>query len=222
MKKAFYISAFAIVSCSAYAQVPKETVDAKAKEILDEVSARTKSYTSIKSEFSSVIETKDKKTEKYEGALISKGKKYRLEFKGQNIFSDGKAQYTVMKDEKEVQINCLPDEKNADNVSPANIFTIYEKGYKYKFNSEDALSNIVDLYPLDANKKAFHTVRLTINKTQKQITAVKIFYKNGSVNNITVRSFTTNLDVPESSFTYVKTDYPGYEIVDLRDEDCGH
>jgi len=49
-----------------------------------------------------------------------------------------------------VQINNAPDPKATDNINPVNIFTLYEKGYKYKYEKEDVVNgvkvDIVNLY----------------------------------------------------------------------------
>src|ERR1035437_1360591 len=209
-----------------FAQMPKEEIDAKAKGILDEVAAKTKTYTSIKTEFTSVMEKqetniKSKVTESQTGTLQLKGTKYKLEFKGQTIFCDSKTQWTYIKESNEVQINNAPDPNATDNPNPVNIFTIYEKGYKYKYEKEDVVNgrkvDIVNLYPLDAAKKAYHTIRLTIDKVKKEIIVVKILNKNGTFNTITVKNFTPNSEMPDTMFTFNKADYKGVEVVDLRD-----
>ena len=212
---------------SAFAQMPKEEIDAKAKGILDEVAAKTKTYTSIKTEFTSVMEKqetniKSKVTESLTGTLQLKGTKYKLEFKGQTIFCDSKTQWTYIKESNEVQVNNAPDPKATDNINPVNIFTIYEKGYKYKYEKEDVVNgvkvDVVNLYPLDAAKKPYHTIRLTIDRDKKQIISVKIFYKKDATSNtITVKNFVTNLEMPDAMFTFNKADYKGVEVVDLKD-----
>jgi len=207
-------------------QQPKEAVDVKAKAILDEVAKQTKTYTSIKTEFTSVMEkqvsnTESKVTETQSGTLELKGTKYKLSFKGQTIFCDSKTQWTYIKESNEVQINNAPDPNAADNINPVNIFTLYEKGYKYKYEKEDvvngAKADIINLYPTEPDKKSYHTIRLTIDKAKKQIIAVKILNKNGTSNTITVKNFTTNSEMADAMFTFNKVDYKGVEVVDLRD-----
>lgn len=224
--KAFSVVICLLISFQGFSQQPKEVVDAKAKAILDEVAAKTKSYTSIKAEFGSVTEkkvtnTESKVTESQTGTLNLKGEKYKLEIKGQTIFCDSKTQWTYIKESNEVQINSAPDPKATDNINPVNIFTIYEKGYKYKYDKEETVNgskaDVVDLYPLAPDKKSYHTIKLTIDKAKKQIVSVKIMNKNGTTNIITVKSFTANSDMPDAMFIFNKADYKGVEVVDLRD-----
>jgi outer membrane lipoprotein-sorting protein len=209
-----------------FAQQPKEVVDAKAKGILDEVAAKTKTYTSIKAEFVNVAEkqvtnTESKVTETQSGTLQLKGEKFKLEIKGQVIFCDSKTQWTYIKESNEVQINNAPDPKATDNPTPVNIFTLYEKGYKFKYEKEDVVNgakvDIIDLFPLNPDKKPYHTIKLTIDKVKKQIISVKILNKNGTSNTITVKNFVTNSEMPDALFIFNKADYKGVEVVDLRD-----
>jgi len=106
-----------------------------------------------------------------------------------------------------------------DNLNPAQIFTIYEHGYKYVYNGDEKvdgkLCQVIDLIPEDA-KKAFFKVRLSIDKAKKQIYSALIFDKNGSRYNYTIRNLISNPKVPESIFTFDKKDHPGVEVVDLR------
>lgn len=209
-----------------FAQQPKEIVDAKAKGILDEVAAKTKTYTSIKAEFTNVTEkqvsnTESKVTDTQSGSLQVKGEKFKLEIKGQIIFCDNKTQWTYIKESNEVQINNAPDPKATDNLTPVNIFTIYEKGYKYKYEKEDVVGgakvDVIDLFPLTPDKKPYHTIRLTIDRLKKEIISVKILNKNGTSSTITVKNFVTNSEMADTMFTFNKADYKGVEVVDLRD-----
>ena len=208
-----------------FAQQPKEVVDAKAKDILDELAAKTKTYTSIKTDFSSVTEKRvtdaeSKVTDTQSGTLQLKGDKYKLQFKGQTILSDSKTQWTYIKESNEVQINNAPDPKATDNINPVNIFTLYEKGYKYKYEKEEVIkgvkADIIALYPLDPDKKSYHTIKLTIDKVKKEITSVKIMNKNGTSTTITVKDFTPNSEMPDTMFSFNKAEYKGVEVVDLR------
>lgn len=222
MKRLFLISnIIALTGFASYAQMPKETLDTKAKAILDGVSKKTKSYTTIKAEFNIVTTGPDGKTkDNIAGTMLHKDNKYKLDVKGQTIFCDGKVQTTYIKEDNTAQINDAPDPSKSDNINPANIFTIYEKGFKYKFEKEEVQNGvtmqIVDLYPLEPGKKPYHTVRLTIDKVKQQIVGVKVMNKDGNNTTITVKSFTPNIEMPDASFIFNKADYPGVSIEDLR------
>ena len=58
-------------------------------------------------------------------------------------------------------------DKSGDSFNPAQMFTMYEKGYKYIYTGDQKIKGkvyqIVDLTPED-DKKEFFKVRLTIDK----------------------------------------------------------
>jgi outer membrane lipoprotein-sorting protein len=196
--------------------------DAKAKAILDELSAKTKAYTSIKATFSYTLENKDQKIkETQEGTITIKGNKYKLEIAKQEVICDGKAVYTVIKEAKEVQINNMPDPNATDNINPANIFTMYEKGFKHKFDGEKAEGGktfqIISLFPTEPKGKQYHTVKLYVDKAAKQVNKILVFSKDGNNYTYQVKTFTPNAPVDDKIFTYNSAQYPKFEVIDLRD-----
>ena len=195
--------------------------DIKAKTILDELSAKTKSYSSITAVFSYNLENKASKTnETQEGKLFVKGNKYKLEIAGQEVISDGKTVWTYLREANEVQINNPPDASAQDAVNPANLFTIYETGFQSKFDCEkvDGKKTFqhINLYPKDPKKKSYHTVKLTIDKQAKEITNIKVLGKDGNDYTYSVRNFTPNQILKDDIFSFDKTKYPKIEVVDLR------
>lgn len=207
--------AFSLIIGTVYGQT-----DPKAKAILAEVSKKYRSYNIIKADFSFSVDNKQnnfKQSEK--GTLYAKSnsKKYKVTMTERDLISDGKVQWTYLKNDDEVQLS------NADNsedaLNPANVFTIFEKGFKYIYNGERKAGakvyQMIDLSPLDA-KKPYFKIRLSIDKAAKQLANVVIFDKNSSTYTYTIISFTPNAKVPESTFTFNAKNYPGVEIVDLR------
>lgn len=185
------------------------------KKILDDLSAKTKSYSTIKAEFSWVIEKKDKSKDTQSGKIQTKGNKYKLEIPGHEIYCDGKTVWDFIKDANEVQIKDM-EADGEDVVNPSTIFTIYEKGYKYKFEGEDATTQVVNLYPLNPDKKKFHTIKLSIDKNKKQITSVKLLMKDGTTQTYTIKSFLANGTIADTDFVFNAKAHPGVSTEDLR------
>lgn len=218
MRKYYIITLLALMASTiAFSQD-----DAKAKGVLDEVSKKTKSYTSIKSDFTITMQPadKNKKAETQNGSLLLKGEKYKLSIKGQEIICDSKTTWTYLKDANEVQVNNV-DNSSDDALNPSKIFTMYEKGYKYKYEKEEVQSgktvHIINLYPLNPDKVKFHTAKLTIDKTDKRIVSLKVLMKDGSSVTYAVKTFETNQVVADASFAFDAKAHPGVEVVDLRD-----
>ncbi|MGY4384143.1 outer membrane lipoprotein-sorting protein [Pedobacter sp. UYP24] len=194
--------------------------DAKAKAILNELSKKYRTYKIIKTDFTFTIDNPQAKIkETQQGSLIvmASTNKYKVVMTDQELFSDGKSQWTYLKENKEVQVTDL--DNNADAINPAKIFTIYEKGYKYLYVGESKVGaktyQIIDLSPLDITKTIFK-IRLTIDKAAKQISSAVIFDKSGSKYTYIIKSFNPNFKASESVFGFDAKKYPGVEVVDLR------
>lgn len=202
------------------AEIPQN--DQKAKAILDEVSAKTKSYKTIVSSFVYSVEGKDKKvSDKQEGNIWLKGSKYKVEIAGQVIICDGKTIWTYLKESNEVQINSVENRESEDKITPSNMFTMYEKGFKYEFVKEEPkggeTAQIIKLFPLDPKKKSYHTATVTINKGKKQVQTMKINGKDGNTTTYMLKKLTPNTDLPDNMFNFDKSKYPGVEVIDLRE-----
>lgn len=192
--------------------------DEKAKGILDKVSAKTKTYKTIKAEFQFSISNKTEGVNESQiGNIQIKGDKYFLSIKGQDVMCDGKSIYTVLKDASEIQINNIPDKTEEEYISPNKIFTIYENGFNYKYVKEETGLHLINLYPKNAEDKAYHTITLYVNSVKNEITKVKVTGKDGSITTYTVKSFTPDVVIPDTQFAFDKSKYPKFEIIDLRE-----
>jgi len=224
MKKLFLYIVLSVFTINAFAQK-----DADAKLILNKLSKQYKSYDAVKTDFTLTIDNAQAGVnETQTGALISRSKanKYKVTLYAagktkssvmQEIISDGKNQWTFLKDANEVQI---ADADNSDEgFNPAKIFTMYESGYKYIYTGQQKISGkiyqVIDLTPTD-EKKSFFKVRLMIDKVKNQLYSALIFDKNGSKYNYALRTFTPNIKVTDATFAFDKKAYPGVEVVDLR------
>ena len=203
------------VSYTIYAQT-----DEKAKVILAEVSKKYRSYTTVKTDFTFTLDNKQSKVkETQQGTLYVKASanKYKVTMTDQDMISDGKSQWTYLKKDKEVQVSNV--DNSSESLNPAQIFTIYEKGFKYLYTGDTKAGaktyQMIDLSPTDTNK-SFFKIRLSIDKVAKRIASVLIFDKNGNRYTYTIKTFVPNVKVPETTFTFDAKKYPGVEVVDLR------
>ena len=84
-------------------------------------------------------------------------KKYKIELGKQIIWCDKQSVWTYIKDINEVQINDY--EANKEEITPSNMFTIYQNDFNYMLNSDEELDktscSIVDLMPKDKSKPFF-------------------------------------------------------------------
>lgn len=203
-------------------RVVAQDQDPKAKAILDELSKTTKQYKTIAADVVFTIYNKDKKAvEKPQSWKINvKGEKFKLEIPGSTIVCDGKTLWNYNKDAKEVTIKSFDAESDEQN--PAKIFTMYETGYKYKFEKEEKSGtiacNVIDLYPsVKPEKKKFHTVKLYIDKIKKQIVQMKMMMKDGGTQVYDVKAIKPNTVMADALFVFDTKGFKADQINDERD-----
>ena len=209
MKRLLMIAALVVIAISGFAQNDK-----KATAILDEVSAKTKLYKTIKIEFTYAMDNaKEKIHDKFKGSLLSKGDKYKLTAAGQDVISDGKTMWTYLKDANEVQVNTAGADD--DSFTPTKLLSGYGKDYKSKFIEEKGNDQIIELYPMKKGK-TFTKVQLTIDKNKKQISKFVIYDRSGSTFSYIVDKFIADQAIADNVFSFNKADHPGVEINDMR------
>jgi outer membrane lipoprotein-sorting protein len=193
--------------------------DPAAKQILDGVSAKFKSFKAVQSGFTLKVEDgKGKVQGEKSGVVFMKGGKYRVNISGQEIYSDGSNVWTYDKGANEVTITKM--EAGQNSLTPQKLFTnFYDKDFLYKLNGEKKVGNRlmqeIELTPIDKSK-AFHKVYLLVDKAQKSIYSAKILEKNGNVYTYTVSNFNGKAVIPDAQFVFDKKKYPGVEEIDLR------
>jgi outer membrane lipoprotein-sorting protein len=193
--------------------------DPEAKKVLDAVSAKFKSYKSLKGNFA--LEIKDaagKVQGKKAGTVSMKGTKYRVSINGQEIFCDGKNVWTYDKGANEVQVAQF--DNSSASITPQKLFTnFYDKDFLYKLNGEKTTGGKtiqeIELTPTDKSKP-FFKVLLSIDKASKMITNTQIFEKSGNRYAYSMSNVVTNSNITDDTFVFDAKKYPGVEVVDLR------
>ncbi len=208
---------FLLLSFFLFNVLSAQIVDKKAEAILEAVSKKAKSYSTIKITFTYVMENKKENIhETIDGVLYSKGDKYRLHFMGQIVYCNGKTIWVYNADAEEVQITSV--DPNDEQSNPTKLLTSYDKSYKSKLVKEKSENGVmiqtIDLVPLKG--KSYYKIRLKINKIKKQISKVEVYEKNNTIFTYIVKSFTPNLKILDSKFVFNKSKYPDVEVIDLR------
>jgi outer membrane lipoprotein-sorting protein len=209
--------ALTLLSCLVVLNIYSQN-DPKAQEILKGVSAKYKSYKSLSASFKlNLLDKKSNKTQNQSGTVTLKGNMYHLTMADQDVMSDGKLMWTYLKESNEVQIS--EAETKEDGLSPATIFTMYEKGFKTKYIKEKTengkVVQVIELYPED-NKKNYIKIVINILKAEKYVNSAMVYDKNGNIYTYTITKFTPNAPVTDDTFVFDKSKYPGVEVVDLR------
>ncbi|HEY5464249.1 MAG TPA: outer membrane lipoprotein carrier protein LolA [Hanamia sp.] len=193
--------------------------DPEAKVILDNVSAKFKTYKTVTANFTlSITDAAGKIDGVKKGTLYMKGSKYRVNISGQEIYSDGDNIWTYDQSANEVQITKF--DPTANTITPQKMFTnFYDKDFLYKLNGETKKGGKtiqeIELTPVDKTK-TFYKVLVEIDKNSKNILSTKVFEKNGNRYIYAITNLKTNTNLPESLFVFDTKNHPKAEVVDLR------
>ncbi|WP_430812698.1 MULTISPECIES: LolA family protein [unclassified Carboxylicivirga] len=191
----------------------------KAKEILDKVSLKTKGYQSIVADFSFSLENLQEEIhEVYEGNIIIKGNKYKVNLMDVDTYFDGEVLYTHMLDAGEVNIT-IPDLEDEETLNPATIFTIYEKGYTFNYVAEGTADgkacHEIDLYP-ENRDKPFSRIKLLILKDSLQLYSIRQVGKDGNNYTVIVKNMSTDKTFNDSTFAFNSAAHPDVDVIDMR------
>jgi outer membrane lipoprotein-sorting protein len=193
--------------------------DPDAKKILDAVSAKFKSFKTVKATFTYKVENAAGKTlSSKTGTVLIKGTKYKVNIVGQEIFCDGTNVWTYDKAANEVTITKFDNESTT--LTPQKVFTnFYDQDFLYKLNGQKKQGTKtiqeIEMTPTDKTKP-FHKVYVYIDKAAKTLTGTKVLEKSGSRYSYTVTTLTPNTAIDDKQFVFDTKKYPGVEIVDLR------
>ena len=189
----------------------------EAAKLLEEVSDKTKSYESIKANFTYTMDNKAANIhETKTGTLLVSGDNYQLKAAGQTIFCDGTTVWTYIGESNEVQINDVDTRESA--LTPSKLLTSYNANYLSRIiRDKDASGPDFEAIELIPNStKNFVKAILIINKPLKQVKAFKIFDKNGNTFIYNVTKFQVDVPIKDSDFTFVEASYPDVEVIDMR------
>lgn len=215
------IALLAMLSFNTFAQDSAGEQDPKAKKILDALSAKTKTFTSIAAEFTSTLDNKSADLHvENKGQLKMQGDKYNLTLGNHNIITDGTTTWTLAKEDNEVYVDNNEDMEDEDAIKPSELFTIWESGFKYKYEQELNVKgkncDLINLYPKNPAEKNFHTIKLFVDKIKQEIAMVVMMGKGGETITYELTKFTPNATVTASEFTFDKAKHPGVDVIDNR------
>ena len=209
MKKLlFWVLVFALS-----AQVQAQ--DKKAKNLLNQVSSKVKTYKTIKIDFKySLNNAKENIHQDSKGNVTMKGNQYILNFMGVTKIYDGKKNYTIVPEDEEVTISSVND-KDDSAITPSKMLTFFNSGYKCTMDKLEDIKGrkiqYVKLVPTNAKDQRKEII-LGIDVQTKHIYNLIETGKKGTKTTLTVNSFKTNQPLSKNQFTFAESKYPNYYI----------
>ena len=188
-----------------------------AKQLLQEVSQKVKSYDNVQIEFKyNLNNTKENVSQETRGKVSLSGDKYLLEMLGIMRIFDGKKIYTIIPEDEEVTISNFDPEMESE-ITPSRMLTFYEKGYEAKMDIVQDVKGrkiqYVALKPIQSNSD-IKEILLGIDVQTKNIYKLIQVDNNNTKYTVTVQSFKSNQPISESLFQFdtKKYEQDGYYI----------
>jgi outer membrane lipoprotein-sorting protein len=208
MKKIVQIIFLLFICISAQSQKDK-----KARQLLDQVTQKIKTYNNIVIDFKySLNNSKEKINQDSKGNVTMKGNMYVLNLMGVTKMFDGKKIYNINPEDEEITISKF-DEKDETAITPSKMLTFFNKGYKCSWDIlQEMKGKKVQYVKLIPNNKKDQRkeILLGIDVATKNIYNLIEIGRNGTKTTLTVNSFKTNQTLDPNQFTFVASKYKNY------------
>lgn len=214
MKKLVLLIVVLVVGSAAIAQ------DQEAKEVLDRLAQKAKSFTTITADFTITVDNKkDKVRDSQSGRLLIKGAMFKVLLKGSDVYSNGKVRWTHLKEADEVNLqNVNPNDPNILH-NPTRIFSSYTSEFKYVYKGDKKEKGVrmqeVHLFPRDL-KAAFASVKMKVDSSTGLPTSIVYAGKDGVTYTITFSKIVGDLPISNSDFVFNTKVHPNVEVIDMR------
>jgi outer membrane lipoprotein-sorting protein len=208
MKKLFSLFIVVLLVFSANAQN-----DPNAKKILDMVSAKVKSFTTITANFSiNSVSSKGKSNGIKSGVISIKGSKYVLSQGKMQVICDGVKTYNF-DGAKTITVTSL--EESGQSLSPQKILSgDYAKDFVCKLIGTKAGLSEIEMKPIDTRKN-FSKVNVFVDNAKSMITKAVILDKSNNTLVVGFANLVSNKALDNAMFVFNKAKYPkDVEILD--------
>ncbi len=187
--------------------------DPAAKKILDEVSAKIKTFKAVTATFSlKSVSSKGTNNGVRVGSVSIKGQKYIMKQSKVEIICDGSKIYNY-DGNKTITVSGVDDA--GSTLSPQILLSdFYDKDYTYKLVSSAGNFHQIELIPIDKRKNV-KQINIFIDKTKDFITKAKVIDKGNNVTEVTISNTNTSANLSDKVFQFNKDKYPkDVEVLD--------
>lgn len=209
MKKFISVTLLLLFTFSIQAQ------DKKAQNIIDQVTAKIKTYNNIVIDFKySLSNAKENINQESKGNVVLKGNLYTLNIMGVTKLFDGKQTYTINPEDEEITVTKF-NEKDDNSITPSKMLTFFNSGFKFNLDIlQDIKGRKIQYIKLTPNnsKDQRKEILLGIDNQTKNIYNLIEIGKNGTKTTLTVNSFKTNQPLSKNQFIFEASKYPKYYI----------
>ncbi len=195
--------------------VQAQKIDAKAKKILDDITANynSKKNSYFKFAFESGMNGAVSKTEP--GIYYSAGNKYKLKIMETEQIFDGNKIYNINTEDMEVTV--AKPNANSTMFSPINYLTTYRKDYNVVYGGKKAVdgvnADLIKLTPVKANGLKY--IYLYVDSAKKQMLKLEQYGNNKDISVIAIKEYKENQQLDPNMFVFDKAKFKNYLVTEL-------
>ncbi len=216
MKNIIYLFALLILPALS---VPSLSQDQNLGKAVQKVIDKYQDAKALKLDFEFQLTYPEKTPQIFEGTFYKLGDKYKVDLDQFTIFSDGRVQYSVQKEAREVQITTV-DTETIELSSPAGVLK-YLEDQKFRYFDQSALNQgsqalrIIEMIPVDQSSEYFK-IRFSFTEKSEAIKYIEIFARDGQRIQLTVGDTSFSGNFPQNTVEWNPDLYKDYYIEDLR------
>ncbi|MGC5745765.1 LolA family protein [Chryseobacterium sp. NFX27] len=195
--------------------VQAQKIDAKAKKILDDITANYKSKKNSYFKFSFGTGVNGQVTKTEPGIYYSAGDKYKLKIMDTEQIFDGSKIYNINADDMEVTI--AKPNGSSSMFSPINYLSTYRNDYNVTYNGKKNVNGVnadfIKLTPIKSN--GIQHVYLFVDSAKKQMVKLEQHGNNKDVAVIAIKEYKENQTLDSNMFVFDKNKFKNYVITEL-------
>ncbi|REC78697.1 outer membrane lipoprotein carrier protein LolA [Chryseobacterium elymi] len=192
-----------------------QKIDAKAKKILDDITANYKSKKNSYFKFSFGTGVNGQVTKTEPGIYYSAGDKYKLKIMDTEQIFDGSKIYNINADDMEVTI--AKPNGSSSMFSPINYLSTYRNDYNVTYNGKKNVNGVnadfIQLTPVKSN--GIQHVYLFVDSAKKQMVKLEQHGNNKDVAVIAIKEYKENQTLDANMFVFDKNKFKNYIITEL-------
>ncbi|SDH89753.1 Outer membrane lipoprotein-sorting protein [Chryseobacterium taeanense] len=192
-----------------------QKIDAKAKKILDDVTANYNAKKNSYFKFSFGTGTNGQVSKTEPGIYYSAGDKYKLKIMETEQIFDGNKIYNINTEDMEVTV--AKPNGSGSMFSPINYLSTYRNDYNVTYNGKKKINGVntdfIKLTPVKAN--GIQYVYLFVDSTKKQMVKLEQHGTNKDVAVIAIKDYKENQNLDPGMFVFDKNKFKNYLITEL-------
>ncbi|WP_374458814.1 outer membrane lipoprotein carrier protein LolA [Chryseobacterium taeanense] len=202
-----------IVGAAGFTNAQK--IDAKAKKILDDVTANYNAKKNSYFKFSFGTGTNGQVSKTEPGIYYSAGDKYKLKIMETEQIFDGNKIYNINTEDMEVTV--AKPNGSGSMFSPINYLSTYRNDYNVTYNGKKKINGVntdfIKLTPVKAN--GIQYVYLFVDSVNKQMVKLEQHGTNKDVAVIAIKDYKENQNLDPGMFVFDKNKFKNYLITEL-------